>query len=79
MDGPFCVDCRHYEYSPSMHDSGRHNCRRKSWTSTDLVTGKTKTGQSAYDCALQRIGGDRLFFLDEPCGPEGRFFEAKDK
>ena len=74
MDGPFCVDCRHYEFRDLMHG---HVCGRDKSTTLNLVTGKTRTLTSSYECVLERAGiGRRGWKL---CGPEGRFFEAKGK
>ena len=70
MDGPFCVDCRHYR-PPSMHLAREAHCYRPQGLS--LVTGKPEVDRER-PCRLERVVKDEGW-----CGPEGRFFEANDK
>jgi hypothetical protein len=70
MDGPFCVDCRNYR---SFTMTGTGACRRPIGLS--VVTGKMLHGFES--CRWERSRSTRG--LEGRCGPEGRFFEAKDK
>jgi hypothetical protein len=64
MDGPFCVDCRHYHVAATREPYCRRPLRR------NPVTGKMELAMEK--CRSERDRRGR-------CGPEGRFFEPKNK
>ena len=63
----FCVDCKHHDKTAV----GVHICVRRS-RGVSLVTGKTI--RMELNCEEQRSKSVADF-----CGPEGRYFEQKDK
>ena len=68
----FCVDCKHYHYTPSPPGIDPHNCERPdTHAKADLVTGQRFPG-TKFKCHAERQSEDT-----GRCGPGGDFFEPK--
>lgn len=73
-DVPFCVNCKH---SKTYSSSGAEDmdCMRRP-AGISPVSGQPLPALS-HDCWEERAATP-TDSLDQRCGPEGRFFEAKD-
>lgn len=84
MDEKFCVDCKWHELEKQTFTKGffkkkeytyeLHVCQ-KEYSRTDLVTGEVKVSKIGENCDHER---DWLRAKSWNCGPEGKFWEAKE-
>lgn len=69
----FCVNCRHSVQPPAGFDLKEYTkCMYSYPGQVDLVTGEPKRQRYQY-CAVLRETQD-----EKCCGPDARFFEAKE-
>lgn len=67
----FCKDCRWYKNYPKALT--QHICNRRTKKVLSIITGKIETGCLEESCRTER----HEFILDEPCGPEAKYFEKR--
>lgn len=76
-----CKDCKHYvkyEIKFNMKNEIKHYCFRLATSYKSPIDGMVYTKSNEKDCQIEReLKKDETFSLDEICGTEGKFWEAK--